>query len=1082
MFLINIIILPVLVKAESPQLSEYKIRPRSSIPTGSEIVEVYRRYREQQVFSYMQDQNNLGTYQIFWITKTLKATTSTRYRTIGWQITLDGSDVIASGPKYFYTRIKIPQAYAEYTTTENGKQYVYSVWVVDLIVDMKGYNERANYALLNRLINEYKNKKFDIYVKDEDTQKKFLVKGVDPKTAILYIFMNEKKVYVDSIMTVVQGTKQLGDMDVYGNLSGVVYLTGYGAKQTFATTHPLYNATQNVIPSNVHPNWASQVMQDKGIASYTSWIDEATAFRSYYNKIFTFSDVPVVKIYVNKIYKNADGTETESAPQEIVDYTTYPTQQNIQTPSNVSYNGKNYALDSSVFTYDLLKITTGTPIKGAQTGDKQKTTWTFTPPAMTTGSYSITFYYKEVPSTKHTVLQHIVYLDDKGNKTGQTDRTVGTDFIPATQQSASKQVSIPSVPTGYKVKEIYYVVDLNSTKYAYTTSYVSSINVQYVLDGKNHQYNVWVYFQKTLSSTQQGQITFTPYSSYNMTPNREGWVNRDINVRVDIVGEQQKIAYGTENRSYCYTYTYEESYTTICYDAEGNPYTCVKTRTQTGQSCSTSPCTFKQVWQYDQIKVTGQGENAYGITTQLPTQYLQSGGYYVISGEYDNIKLHAEITKWKSISKEFICGSAPNNGWWTQSTPNTDTVAPTDTYASDSGIYRLDKTTPQYHLADGVAQNCNWTNEGYWFEVVATDNLSGFYAPNSYIQVEDRSYLHRDTSDLTMGYFDQFTNDFVFAALYDDGIYYITHKIEDYAMNVCNPVVYGPYKIDMTLPNRAQFKERTREGLDQPVSIEVTIGDNLSGIQEVRYLFTHTPKQPDKGQMIPYSIQTSENSKETKTLLLSQNQPGIWYLHIYQRDRAGNERIDTSEKIIYMPIQIVQSNFTFARGERGDVIVAVKGIDKDNQEEIQNFMIYIEGAGWINNSIDEKDTFGNYSVSLADDWAIMSYWKTENDTLYYYLPVIPPFGTPLTINKGGNRIRSAYEYRIWYEYVGSFERQRSEEIGGEEFVDSEEIGEEEVVDSEEIASKPTVSTKNSKITIDIVHEMEIKTEIFNNSY
>ena len=96
--------------------------------------------------------------------------------------------------------------------------------------------------------------------------------------------------------------------------------------------------------------------------------------------------------------------------------------------------------------------------------------------------------------------------------------------------------------------------------------------------------------------------------------------------------------------------------------------------------------------------------------------------------------------------------------------------------------------------------------------------------------------------------------------------------------------------------------------------------------------------------------------------------------------------------------------------------------------------------------------------------------------------MIPPFGTPLTINKGGNRIRSAYEYRIWYEYVGSFERQRSEETGGEEFVDSEEIGEEEVVDSEEIASKPTVSTKNSKITIDIVHEMEIKTEIFNNSY
>lgn len=1058
------------IEGSGTGFENYNLEYVKDIPSGHTIVDWFERRGSSQVYAQVKDQNNLGSYKLFWITKTLKATSSIRYRTIGWQITLDGTGYIANGPKYFYTRVKIPKAYEEYVTTEDGQQYVYSLWVVDLIVDVQGYNESANYALLNRLINEYKNNKFDIYVTDKKTGKKYLKKGVDPKTAILYIFSQRQKVFVDSIMTVINGTKQLGDMDVYGNLSGVAYLTGYGAKQTFVPTHPLYNATQNVIPSNVHPNWASQVMQDKGIASYTSWKDEANAFRSYYNKIFVFEKTPIVNIQVNKEFQNSDGTTTETK-DFITDYTLVPVQHTIQSPSKVTLNDKTYTLERSEFAYSLTKITTGEPLNDYKSGDKNQTSWAFTVPIMTQGDYSITFYYKETPSTTHTVLQHLVYLDVNGNKTNQIDKTIATDKIPIDRTQASRQVSIPSPPANYKFKQAYYRIDLETTQYAYTTSYVSTITVQYRLDGQNHQYNVWVYYQKTPPPPQQGKIVFNPNTSYSIAGNRDGWVNKDISVRVDIVGDQQKIAYGTENRSYCYTYTYEEPYITTCYDTEGNPYTCVQTRTQTGQSCSTFPCTFKQVWQYDQIKVTGQGENAYGITTQLPTQYVQSGGYYVISGEYDNIKLHAEITKWKSVSKEFVCGSAPNNGWWTQSTPVTSTEPPTETYASDSGVYRVDKTKPQYHLADGVATSCNWTNEGYWFEVDATDNLSGFYAPNSYISVEDRSYLHRNTSDLTMGYFDQFLDDFVFAGLYDDGIYYITHKIEDYAMNVCSPVVYGPYKVDMTLPNRAKFKERPRDGLDQPVSIDVTIGDNLSGIQEVRYLFTHTPNQPDPSQMIPYSIQTLENSNETKTFTVTQNQPGIWYLHIYQKDRAGNERIDTSEKIIYMPIQIVQSNFTFARGERGDIIVAVKGIDKDNQEEIQNFIVYIEGAGWINNSIDERDANGNYAVSLADDWAIMSYWKTEGDTLYYYLPVIPPFGTPLTINKEGNRIRPAYEYRIGYKYVGSFERQRSEDTQEDDFVDSEEI-----------VSKPTETTKNTKINVDIVHEMEIKTEIFNNPY
>lgn len=1111
-FIFNFILFPVLALADD--LDQGIIQWQGPLPTGSQLKEIYEQNKRKfpmPIFKYLIN-DSLKEQGLFWITATTRATTSIRYKTIGWQITFYAPEV-QGNQRFFYARVKTPVS-VDYTEGDT----VYSRHNAYLLS-----NQNPQMAFIDQLLNEYSHSQQYVKIKDKDGK----IKTVKASDAILYALSDDSNnwFYIDAIMTVVVNGKQLGKLNSDGTTTGVVFFTGYGTswyKGKYVTTpygqniHPFVNPTKYIIPSKKHPEFVQQVAKDKGIASYTDWKNENTAFVSYYFRAFSYL-IPIVDITVKRVYKDLEGkiVGTEISQHQAFINMDGVTKQ-ITEQKEVTYKGKKYRFDKDDDTnidedkgvhIDQTKINIEVP------SDKKNTTSSFNDLTITLSfdamykyTVEVTYYYKQVVTTRHRVILHTVLKTILPNGTIQTDSSVkdlGTEEVPI-DKPASKTVSF-NLPAGYTLTEAYYLIDTDPTKYKLTTDpSVRSIVVDYKLDDKqNHQYNVWVYATGYRNPDLKGTIVFTPNSSYYIPGNRDGWVNKDINVQVTINGDKEVTKYGSEDRKYKYTVSVCDDWDWVCTeygepiclqeDENGNCtswyrpcvsgyWTCVKSHPETRYGYAS--CEYKQIWKYKSIEVKGTGSDANGNQIQLPTSYLQDGEYYTISSELDNIRLTGKITDWVSKEKTFICGNPPQ-GSWDQSTPSTDTEKPTATYDSSSGFYRLDKTKPQYHLADGVSPSINWTNQPYWFEIDATDNLSGFYAQNSYIQVEDRSYLKQDMSDYNMQYFDKFLDDFVYVYFDKDGIYYVKHRIEDYAMNVCSEVEYGPYRIDMTQPDKARFKEEERSGLNQPVVVDVTVSDNLSGIKEVRYVLSHSATPPadikttgtvvtnDDGSV----FQTQENSNEQRTFKVRVDTPGIWYLHVYQVDRAGNERIDTSYKIIYVPIEVIEKEKTVPRGARFDFEVKLKGIDKQNQQEIQNFVIYVEGPGWINNKIDERDENGNYAVSLDTDIAVFSFWKYENNEAYFYLPVITPYGTPLTYAKDGRKVRDEYIYKVSYTYIGNYE-----DNGQSTIDDSGQVENPDEDRTEEIASKIYDSTYIDDIRISVAHEMEMKTEIINNEY
>lgn len=1084
-FIFNFVLLPALAFADD--LDDGVYQWRNPLPTGSEIKELYEKYKNAPLkpfFKYLIN-GSVKEQGLFWITSTTKATTSIRYKTIGWQISFYSPE-IQGKQKYFYARVKTP-ASVDYTEGET----VYSRHNAYLLS-----SKNPSMAFIDQLLSEYSN----TYVKIKD--KDGTIKTVKGSDAILYALSDDNNnwFYIDAIMTVVVNGKQLGFLNSDGTTTGIVFFTGYGTswyKGKYVTTpyglnvHPFVNPTGYIIPGK-HPQFVQQVAKDKGIASYADWKNEKTAFVSYYFRAFSYQ-IPVVNITVKRVYKDLNGNVVGT---EISQHKTFVNMdgstKQITEQEEVMYKGKKYRFDektNGMIKKTKINIENNSKIDETIPFNSLTVTISFDP--MYKYTVEVTYYYKQVVTTRHRVILHTVLttiLPDGTQTTQKTDKDLGTEEVPV-DKPASKTVNF-SLPAGYTLTQAYYLIDTDPTKYKLTTDpSVRSIVVDYKLDdNKNHQYNVWVYASGYIEPDVQGQIVFSPYSSYYISGNRDGWVNKDINVQVTINGDKEVTKYGSENRQYeydCWVCTDWGDWTCSEEDENGN---CIGYWYQPcldgyWDKChGYSDCQYKQVWKYKSIEVTGTGVDANGNQVQLPTSYLQDGEYYTISSELDNIRLKGKISNWVSKEKTFTCGSPPQ-GSWSQSTPKTDTEKPTATYESYSGVYHLDKTKPQYRLANGVSPSINWTNQPYWFEIDATDNLSGFYAQNSYIQVEDRSYLKQDMSDYNMQYFDKFLDDFVYVYFYTDGIYYVKHRIEDYAMNVCSEVEYGPYRIDMTEPDRARFKEEPRSGLNQPVVVNVTVSDNLSGIKEVRYALTHSAQPPadiktagivvtnDNGSL----FQTQENSNEQRTFKVRIDTPGIWYLHVYQVDRAGNERVDTSYKIIYVPVTVIEKEKTVPRGARFDFEVKLTGIDENNKQEIQNFTIYIEGPGWINNKIDERDENGNYTVNLDTDFAVFSFWKYENNEAYFYLPVITPYGTPLTYAKDGRKERQEYMYRVYYTYDGNYaDNGQTDESGQEEGIEE---GREE-----EMASKIYDSTYIDDILISVAHEMEMKTEIINNEY
>ncbi|HAZ38143.1 MAG TPA: hypothetical protein DCY71_09925 [Clostridiaceae bacterium] len=141
-------------------------------------------------------------------------------------------------------------------------------------------------------------------------------------------------------------------------------------------------------------------------------------------------------------------------------------------------------------------------------------------------------------------------------------------------------------------------------------------------------------------STPSGDIIFTPNQSADIPGNRDGWVNQDISVRVNVEPSKKRVEMNSsESRSYEY---YDE-----CYSTRQECSTSCYTDSKGGSQCSTScysvcvgswvsssvPCNYKQTWEATELYVTGEGRTAQGSTVSIGPFTIPDGGTITINKE-----------------------------------------------------------------------------------------------------------------------------------------------------------------------------------------------------------------------------------------------------------------------------------------------------------------------------------------------------------------------------------------------------------------------------------------------------------------
>ncbi|MFW6015306.1 MAG: hypothetical protein ACOCRK_02650, partial [bacterium] len=347
------------------------------------------------------------------------------------------------------------------------------------------------------------------------------------------------------------------------------------------------------------------------------------------------------------------------------------------------------------------------------------------------------------------------------------------------------------------------------------------------------------------------------------------------------------------------------------------------------------------------------------------------------------------------------------------------TTKPTKDFLSTSGYYSIDKEAPI--LNDLNVSSKEWTNEPYNIVFDLSDNLSGIYPDDSYIKLKEL------TNNITETKRPSGVNYSYNTLINNDGIYEIDIYLEDVAKNIFNKTTYGEYRFDNTKPIVAEFSEDTREYIDDDLSVDVTIGDNLSGIIETKYVVNNSPT--DHTGAASASLSTSEGIEERKTFSVNINEPGSWWIHVYQRDRAGNERWTVSDE--YRIVRLINPtnktngsyshiddtffispDYEIERGTRFDLVLKAYGI---NGLDAQYVNANITAPKWVLDDVDRK-VDGEYKTSSGDTIIKMNYYSHYEDgsqdfadattNVKWWAAFVPPFGTPLTINEKKQRVSS----------------------------------------------------------------------------
>lgn len=382
-----------------------------------------------------------------------------------------------------------------------------------------------------------------------------------------------------------------------------------------------------------------------------------------------------------------------------------------------------------------------------------------------------------------------------------------------------------------------------------------------------------------VTSGGNGKIVFIPNSTSEVSGNRDSWINRNLNVKAQIQGD----------REYSVTVT-----------------KTIKEINSKGEVIKEDKKTGTKTWQIGSINVSGDGSGTNSVT---------------ISKEGANLKLSG-VANWnvKSITGDSSLVASKT---------------PPSAYTGSSGIYKIDKTRGTISASPS---SCDWTNKSVNITVSLGDGLSGFFPNGNYVSYKDLSYYNNPSQSVKKGSYGG-KSATANIQLNSDGYYQVNARVEDIATNVYQ-TSFSYYKIDKTNPTDVVFSidneinadERYSKNLQEDIflykaeydnKITVTIGDNLSGINETRFLFTKTKEIPQKNLMILTDQGTNENinaptsnsfdininhaTNSYKGYSLTKEdfrdfKGGKWYLHIYQKDRAGNETITTSRPIILVSL------------------------------------------------------------------------------------------------------------------------------------------------------------------------------------
>jgi hypothetical protein len=150
-----------------------------------------------------------------------------------------------------------------------------------------------------------------------------------------------------------------------------------------------------------------------------------------------------------------------------------------------------------------------------------------------------------------------------------------------------------------------------------------------------------------------GDIIFTPNTSFDISGNRDGWVNEDIRVKIEVESSKKEVTMtDSESRGYKYKVKHRS-----CHRNSKGKRRCHTYYTTEHGSTS---CRFEQKWTVNTLEVWGEGYTLSGSQVNIPRQIISDGGTITISQELKDITLHAKVDSWTKGSKRFICGGPPN--------------------------------------------------------------------------------------------------------------------------------------------------------------------------------------------------------------------------------------------------------------------------------------------------------------------------------------------------------------------------------------------------------------------------------------